>query len=284
MKNTAQQGFISIVAIGIFALLAVFGIIVQLTVVDTFQSVKNNNNYVSARDVSDSTLEYIQFKLKGFEPGYNSGLVTCNYENGAASDQAPSAFCNDGKFLDIIGTQKVSIVMEVKGRPEQNEKIKTTKCKAGLTNFSNDCYVVPFQGSGDAGTQCSLYKPFAANATDKVEASLTVGMAAQIDNLDYSCNWNKLTFGSGLTDRVAIPLFYDNGDGNIVNPYKSPGGTPGIAADKFLFRMRPPCLPCGKPDPNSGVAPAGTRLCAANQDSTVCENKQPYKFDFNYNL
>ncbi len=282
-EQNRTDGFISIVAIGIFALLMVFGIIIQLQVMDTYQSITNNNNYVAARDIADSTLEYAQFKLKNLDPGYNSGLVTCNYENGAASDQATSAsaICNDGKFLDIVGTKKVSIVVEVKGRPEQSEKIKTTKCKSGLTNFSNDCYAVPFPATGDAGDnsggidRCDMYKPFATGGTDKVDASLTVGLAAQIDNLDHSCNWNKLTFGSGLTDRVAIPLFYDNGDGNIVNPFKQPGG----AADKFFLRIRPPCLPCGKPDPNSGVLPEGTRSCVSEQDATVCENNQRYKLD-----
>ena len=51
-----RKGFISVVALGIFALLSIFSIIVQITIMSTAQTIKSTNNYYAARDLSDSMI------------------------------------------------------------------------------------------------------------------------------------------------------------------------------------------------------------------------------------
>ena len=74
-------------SLGIFALLAVFGIIAQVVATSTVKSVKNTNQYYAAKDIADSVVESLQFKIASKGPGYNWDLddVTaegeCNYED-----------------------------------------------------------------------------------------------------------------------------------------------------------------------------------------------------------
>lgn len=241
MKNSPHKfyqkksGFISIIALGVFALLAVFGIIVQLTVMDTYSSVRNNNNYYSSRDLADSVVEYLQFKLNSHDSGF-SYSKKCEYETDASGKliNAPTDECKEfNKYMENLGPGKeVSLDIKVVGRPVDGQEIKT-----GITSLSGAVYVVPFPGTGDAGKNCDSYEPF-DSAEDNFVAYDLVGNNST-DHADFSCNWNKLTFGSSLTDRVAIPLYYDESSltesAEIVNPYK------GGDATKFFLRIRTPC-------------------------------------------
>ncbi|MCX6734448.1 MAG: hypothetical protein NTZ25_00890 [Candidatus Peregrinibacteria bacterium] len=277
MKSLTKNndGFISIIAIGIFALLMIFAISLQMTVIDTLQNLKNGQNYDSARDVADSTIEYLQDTLQKFSPGLNDS-ANCIFSGGALKTNDSSlvnpALC--GQFAGIIGTKNANVSVIVKGRSATADKLKssTSKCGAG------DCYVTPTPGTGDAGANCDLYKPNSVANSNYVDSTLPA-VSTTLDQVDYSCNWNKLTFGSSQTDRVAIPLYYDNGGlsgtTDIVNPYF--GNAP--KATKFYVRLRTPCKPCAPSNPTADQRQCdGTPLKDA-KDPTVCADIDRYKLD-----
>lgn len=254
----------------------IFAISLQINVIDTLQNLKNGQNYDSARDVADSTIEYLQKKMQGLAPGLND-TANCIFVGGdlKKNDAAlvnPSV-CNE--LAGIIGTKNATVSITVKGRSENKDNkdklnSSTSKCGAG------DCYVTPTPGTGDAGVNCAMYKPNSVPNSVYVDPSLP-SVGTTLDQVNYSCNWNKLTFGSGQTDRVAVPLYYDNGSlsgtSDIVNPYF--GNAP--KAKKFYVRLRTPCKPCAE----GANATADQRTCDENakKDPTVCADTDRYKLD-----
>ncbi|NIA02397.1 MAG: hypothetical protein GWP15_03365, partial [Nitrospirae bacterium] len=59
-KIRGEEGFImSIVAFGIFVLMASFAISVQQTVINSTNRIKTINNNVKAEDISDTTTRYL---------------------------------------------------------------------------------------------------------------------------------------------------------------------------------------------------------------------------------
>lgn len=248
-----------------------------MTVIDTLQNLKNGVNYDSARDTADSTIEYLQWKMKSFSPGLND-TANCTFKN-KAFDTGPSmknqAVCND--LLGIVGSKTADVRITVKGRSSTADNLNSAKCGADA------CYVTPTPGTGDAGANCALYKPNSVPNSTNVDPALPA-VGTVLDQVDYSCNWNKLIFGSGQTDRVAIPLYYDSsvlGDQpnlleKIVNPYF--GATP--SAKKFYVRLRTPCKPCA----TGTNATADQRTCNGTalhnaQDPTVCDATDRYVLD-----
>jgi len=169
-------------------------------------------------------------------------------------------------------TQKnAEVIFSVKGRSDDSDKLTTAKCGS----FSSTCYVTPTPGTGDVGTNCAMYKPNANNSSN-VDPSLANG-STSLDQANYSCNWNKLVFGSSQTDRVAVPLYYDgsavSGTATIVDPYKDG------KAKNFVVRMRTPCKPCA---PAGLTATADQRTCDGTvKDETVCDDKDRYVLDAN---
>lgn len=279
MKSLTKNndGFISIIAIGVFALLMIFGISLQMTVIDTLQNLKNGVNYDSARDTADSTIEYLQWKMKNYSAGLND-TAKCTFvagkidTTGSTGSLVNQAVC--GELSTIIGTKNAGVTITVKGRSAIADKLTSAKCGAG------DCYVTPTPGTGDAGKNCAMYKPnVSIQNTSYVESSLS-NSSTTLDQANYSCNWNKLIFGSGQTDRVAVPLYYDssllsdqpNQLEKIVNPYFGAGAT----AKKFMVRLRTPCKPCA----TGTSATADQRTCDDKvKDETVCEDKDRYVLD-----
>lgn len=279
-KFKSQQGFIAIIAVGVLALLMFFGIIVQQTVMDTYTSVKSVNNYYAASDIAGSAVEYLQFQLNENEAGYNTGEINCRFEDGVLnSDDAASingSVCSG--LTSLVGSRDVEIIMEIKGRADDDsggttaEKLKTSECRTGaIGNINSNCYIVPFPGTGDSGDRCEMYDPVFdgdVGGSRFIDSQLAAGLT-DLDQINYSCNWNKLSFGSSLTDRVAIPLYYDLGDGTIVNPFVDGDAT------QFVLRLRTPCKSCGVPN-SSGDVPAWTRECEAGSDPTVCTDDERY--------
>lgn len=231
MKNKRnQKGFISIIGLMIFALLTIVGLIVQRTTIDTINNIKATNNYYAARDIADSAMEALQFELKDHEAGYNK-TINCTYENGDIKGTNPDPACTDtdsvfSHLKDLTAKhENVEISMEVKGRSTDAEKITGDCMGIGLFLFppTNGCYTVPAPATGNAGKNCNLYN--------------TSYETAELNN---PCNWNKLQFGSTTTDRVVIPLYYEEG-GVPVNPFKFTN--PNDAWDEeFVLRLRTPCL------------------------------------------
>lgn len=249
-----------------------------MTVIDTLQNLKNGVNYDSARDTADSTIEYLQWKMKSFSPGLND-TAKCTFKSGqldttgSTNSLVNPAVC--GELSTIIGTKNAGVSITVKGRSDTADKLTSAKCGS----FTDKCYVTPTPGTGDAGANCALYKPNSLANSNNVDYTLPAVPTA-LDQVDYSCNWNKLIFGSGQTDRVAIPLYYDagtlSGGTSIVNPFS--GATP--SAKKFYVRLRTPCKPCA----TGANATADQRTCNGTalknaQDPTVCADADRYVLD-----
>lgn len=303
------RGFISVIALGIFAILAIFGIILSGMISHNFNTIRNTENYNTARDTAQSVIDYLEKILAKYEAGYNTrgGTVRCVFNQGAGNRapgvapqpgvgtyEGPDDFC--GPLLTMIGTRKATVEMEIKGRALVtegenggiNEKLASLKCgdrrsNAGDGRFT-ECYVSPLPGTGNAGDRCGLYTPtFGPNAVTRLPENLSNGIP-QMDQLNYACNWDRLTFGSSLTDRAAIPLYYAVGEGdcsdpnnvNCVHPYWEDEDEGG-GASKFLLRMRTPCLPCvyGDEPAEDGVS----RSCDTGDDPNVCRDDERYLLD-----
>ena len=260
----------------------IFAISLQINVIDTLQNLKNGQNYDSARDVADSTIEYLQKKMQGLAPGLND-TANCIFVGGALKTN-DAALVNPSvctELAGIIGTKNATVSITVKGRSASDADVANGKAKISDNLNSKKCgtgacYVTPTPGTGDAGANCDLYKPNSTNSAFIDQTLPAVG--PNLDQVDYSCNWNKLTFGSGQTDRVAVPLYYDNGSlsgtSDIVNPYF--GNAP--KATKFYVRLRTPCKPC----PEGANATADQRTTCnenAKKDPTVCADTDRYKLD-----
>ncbi len=102
MKN--QKGFISIIAIGVFALLMIFAISLQMTTIDTLQNLKNGENHDQAQDIADSMMEYLQWKMKSHEAGWNTGKVVCgfgSYKEKTTEGGGNTSFCQDPGMLAL---------------------------------------------------------------------------------------------------------------------------------------------------------------------------------------
>ncbi|MFA6305768.1 MAG: hypothetical protein WC651_03500, partial [Candidatus Gracilibacteria bacterium] len=161
--------------------------------------------------------------------------------------------------------------------------------------IATNCYGVPAPATGDAGdkTLCQGYKETIEKQTTAVNSETTQPMK----DIDNPCNWNKLTFGSSMTDRVTIPLYYDSSGftttkleylsdldkgvnpENIVRPFKN--------GDKnFILRVRTPCLPCYDKDTKGNEIPEdGKRTCEGVDTNNkprsrfYCEDKDRYVLD-----
>ncbi len=223
-KNTlkTQKGFISLVALIVFTLLAVFGLIVHRTTMDTIVNIKNTNNYYQARNIASSTMEYMQYILKDHEAGYNAE-VNCLF--GGENDTSNTVMLPDGtsscadEFGALVGDADVEIKMNIKGRASELEKV-TGPFNPLFTEF----YTVPLLKEGTAGKNCKAY------ILDQPYTSIST---ADIDN---PCNWNKLQSGSDTTSRVVIPLYYEDASDNIIKLTETSG------ALHFALRVRTPCI------------------------------------------
>ncbi|MBI2634386.1 hypothetical protein HYW82_01790 [Candidatus Peregrinibacteria bacterium] len=280
MKNSKNQsGVISVIALGIFALMIYFGLLIQQSTINTYNDIRNSNNYASARHIANSANEYLLFLLGQHEAGYNfsdattGGFVTCNYVGGGTYVDDGSA-CDE--FSVLVREKDILIEMEIKARAAANENLRTEDCETdplGGGEINTTCYVVPFPGTGDAGENCKMYDPIFGSSGDEFVPPNLTGGVSDLDQINYSCNWNKLKFGSSVTDRVSIPLYYESGldgDGNpiIKNPFKDG------SANTIALRLRTPCE-CGKPLAD-GTIPSGEFDCRGSQDDTVCIDDYRY--------
>jgi len=290
LKTTAenQEGFIAVMALSLFALLALFGMIVQAVTTSTVENIKNTNNYYTARDIADSVVEALQYDLNQHGSGYSTyidnspssglGEITCAPEDFEShlAESRPMKHSICEKIAPYIGTNEVKVELEVKGRSADSEKF-TSGCP-GMSGVP--CFVTPLPGTGSAGERCHLYSPFTdpslgQNASAGVDSSGQLAISNEetttIPQIDYSCNWNKLTFGSALTDRVAIPLYYDSSntsDQDLVHPFNSNSElNGGTQAQRFILRVRTACKPCDK------------RSTACEADTTICTEEDRYTLD-----
>ena len=148
-----QQGFIAIVALGIFLILGVVGIIVQATTSRTTEQVRDTLDYQDAQDLADSVGEHLQLVLEqtgsGFilEPSTEAGESGDDWDckfgdyadgtpvnpepNGGDNNPMSAAKDADGvceAFGAVIDAKNddVKISMQIKGRSEENETFSGT--------------------------------------------------------------------------------------------------------------------------------------------------------------
>ena len=105
--SNKPKGIISIVALIIFSLLMLFALIINLIVYDTYQIIKNTNNFFTARDVTSSVSEYLKAEIEGYNVGFNLGPIICLYENGEA-DESNEEIREELKGDELAGVKLVS--------------------------------------------------------------------------------------------------------------------------------------------------------------------------------
>ncbi len=269
-KIARQNGFIAIVALGIVSLMTVFLVILVATTNTSYKNLKTTKDYYIAQDVANSILESLELMVAEKDFGYNfeqtCGPADFGITEGATANTTCSTGTTDGKdictklgpSLKSQGIKDITVKLKISGRPQTStelseqkslcpNEVQTKNFFTGTSTISstNPTYIVPFPGRGAAGNNCNLYlEEFTKNANgnfvgSKINNKWQIGTEG-ISQLDYSCNWGKLSLGSSSTDRVAIPLYYTASDGTIVNPFNSQ--TQNNKATKFIVRLRTPCI------------------------------------------
>jgi hypothetical protein len=247
-KIKANKGFISVVAMIIFAILIVTGLSVQRSNIDRLQNIRNTNNYYKAKYISESVMGKLNQLVESQGPGYSMDF-DCNFKDGEIVTEqpkgkteppiTPSPHCTD--LLGLINpchgktspsdelceeakyTGDIKISAEISGKTSKF----VSSCSYG---FSSVCYTIPEIGQGTAGNRslmpvkndptrdCALYK------------------TEDTPDLNHECNWNRLSFGSSSTDRVVIPMYYTKDNGDPQEYHKTIIGQP-----HFVLRVRTPC-------------------------------------------
>jgi hypothetical protein len=259
----SEKGFIALMALGIFGLLIVFGIIAQLSLRNAANSISNNNDYFAAQDIANSVTESLLQELENKNPGYNSGEITCAWEAGVQTEG--DAAC-DNDYGTLIGNNAdVELSYEIQGRADAATSTVDGICTAGLADdWDNNCYVAPLEGTGNAGNNC-----------ESIDFSQDT-INGTIDQLDHACHWNTLTFGNQLLSRAHIPLYHDDGAGGINQPFSSTNNPLPGPGDGIVIRLRTPCLPCVFAPDAPG---AGERSCNSPTEVNYCDSNERYELD-----
>ncbi len=228
-----QSGFIIIIAMGLFAIMAIFMIILQKQNIRMLQNIKMWDNQNAATFLGDSALNFLQFKVnkeENAEPfNYSSGHCKFTRATSGAplgGDSSNPSFCQE--IYDELLTydnqsQTVTLDLKVKGNMRSTDKLTgTNRCYVSQSGtIATNCYINPLPKTGSAGTNCKAYNPSAS---------------PNIDPIDHPCNWNKLEFGSNMIDRIAIPLYYKlPGVADFVEPFF------GQQRAQLAIKIRTPC-------------------------------------------
>ncbi len=275
-KIIKEDGFIAIIALSIFLLLSLFGIIVQRVTTDSLNNVATTNKYNEASDIADSVIEYLQYEMSQREAGFSMDEVECVYVEDTTQQGWNEEICDNIDEPLGIGGKEITITMEVEGR---NDALNEKDYLTGYGPTGGDVFVIPHLGTGDAGSKCDVYQSEIEEANWDSAVDAHISRKGQIvettenefmEQIDYPCNWNKLSFGSSSTDRVAIPLYYDESEAGdvqsiIVNPFLDIYDTnTDVKVNQLIVRIRPPCEPCLSTD------------CPA--DKTFCDGTQTHRY------
>jgi len=218
MKKAGKRGFVSIVALMIFAILTIVGLTVQRATMDSITNIRNSNNFYMARDLSGSLGEMTLLTLKTVDAGYNSS-VKCVITNGVVDTAKSGSTCTGlvTPFLNLLAGKNATIEVVVSGM--NDEKLGGACFGLGTSG----CYMVPAWWSGNVSDQCKNYLSQAPAKTSQ-------------ESLNHPCNWNRLQSGSSTLDRAVIPLYYTDATGTVVNSLKDE-----VSNSRFLLRVRLPC-------------------------------------------
>ena len=290
-----ERGFVAIVALLILSVMTIYALMLHKTTVQTVENIKDTKRYYEARDIADGIMEYLKFEVKNHESGYNTGFV-CGFGKfadekstgtGSMQDLYLEQKCNEFENIWDLSNKDVKIKFEIKGRSSEAEKF-TGSCPGVDTD---GCHVVPYPGTGSAGKNCDRYDPFEDRDNDgypdiaDLGAGTLIGHKGEVleqgtagDNglpqIDYACNWDKLMFGSSSLDRASIPLYYQDENDEIINPYHEDALT---QAQNFVLRVRTPCLPCVYGDKTATYGES--RYCTRGDDPTICSEGDRYLLD-----
>ncbi len=260
-----NNGFVLVTALGIFAVISIIGILIQTITFETTINIRNLKNYYESKDLADSIADILKYELSNHESGYNSteSCAPDDFENAVTG-----TVCE--KIAAVIGDAEVTVRTAIRGRIDPSDPAPE-KFSGTCPGFStgNGCFTAPIPGNGNAGERCTIYKNNLDFSTG-VNAGDTADLSGNISHINHSCNWNTLTFGSSFTDRVSIPLYYEDSSGQIVNPYYNNNGV------KLIVRFRTPCLPCiyeGAPITGKD------RLCVPGADESLCSDSERYLLD-----
>ncbi|MDP2642815.1 MAG: hypothetical protein Q8P62_03165, partial [Candidatus Peregrinibacteria bacterium] len=212
-----KRGFILIIGLSIVALTTYYSIIVQTQMISTVQEVRKNNELFQAKSVAESVANFVSYVVDKHDAGFSLEPVECKYAGGKLANSSLDPLCSSDSYFTSIATRQwekgnnMSIKISVKGH--QDESKASSKYGACVGGFSSGCYGVPAPATGDAGneTLCKAYKEsLDATAVTNANSAISSAQSQPMADIENPCNWNKLTFGSNLTDRVAIPLYYDS--------------------------------------------------------------------------
>jgi len=228
----------------IFAILVITGLSVQRGNIDRLQNIKNTNNYLNARNITNSALGMLKQEIKSLGAGANLSFE-CEYRGGnlyKPTQRVVSPMCE--KYFDVLVNPCDLETMQKTDLCESGYFRNDVKIKAEIIGrtmkevqncglgFNEGCYTVPEIGQGTAGNRSLMpVKNEASRDCDLVSESELMA------DLNHECNWNRLSFGSSSTDRVVIPMYYTNSEGEAVEYHKDlSAGTP-----HFVLRVRTPC-------------------------------------------
>jgi hypothetical protein len=233
----------------IFAILIVTGLSVQRSNIDRLQNIRNTTNYYKAKYLSESVMGKLNQMVERSGPGFSDSFE-CSFKDGEFMNSIPikgeptttdAQFCNDN-FGILINPCAVEGVNMSEEQCEESKQVgdirikgeiagKTTKEVSGCGfGFSSGCYTIPEIGQGTAGNRSLM--PVKNDPTRDCALYKTEGTP----DLNHECNWNRLSFGSSSTDRVVIPMYYTDENGNAQEYHKDISGQP-----HFVLRVRTPC-------------------------------------------
>ena len=177
-KLRKNRGATVIIAITIAALLIAFAFGIGTVVQNTQQNIRSFKESARAQTIAESVMEKMIQLGEQHEAGFSMDSTDCN-----------TWLASEGFFASFDQDNLPIVNCEIKGRHDPEKDM--------LSEGGIDVFTIPSKNSGDAGKDCNPLSPQ--------------------EDIDHPCNWGKLNFGSSYTSRVAIPLYYDEGDaGNVV--------------------------------------------------------------------
>ena len=88
-----QGGFMAIIALAMLMVMMIFGISLQMTVMDTYHNLKAAKNNIWADGIGKSVIEYSLYQLKDDEVGFNT----------LGNDGSSKVACAWGRFANVEG-------------------------------------------------------------------------------------------------------------------------------------------------------------------------------------
>ncbi|MFA7686212.1 MAG: hypothetical protein WCX95_05455, partial [Candidatus Gracilibacteria bacterium] len=270
-KSIHKKGATLIVGLGLSALLIVFAVGVGMVVRSTTSNIKAFKNQWQAQMVAESVKEKLLFMASEGEAGFSLennqednvagdgckvGVLDVVYDSLSAANVSRDAANVDPRQANDPDANRVPEVAPVGSRCSIAGKSDELVTYQFGNNNNSKWYTVPKANTGDAGINCSpLVKFTTVEALMRYYSGpvganrLTQSSVFFNDNpLNHPCNWGKLKFGSNLSSRVVVPLYYGESDGNdgirIVNPSSErPVDGAQRSLENLSIRVRTPCKP-----------------------------------------